>query len=32
MFMLGFPLLLVPFAIYNMIAFLLHGVTWTSDL
>ena len=26
MFVLGFPLLLIPFAIYNMIAFLLPGV------
>ena len=31
MFLIGFPLLVVPFAIYNMIAFLI-GVTWTSDL
>ena len=30
MFLLGFPLLLVPFAIYNMIAFLTPGVDWTS--
>jgi hypothetical protein len=30
MFMLGFPLLLVPFAIYNIIAFLMPGVTWTA--
>jgi len=28
--MLGFPLLLVPFAIYNIIAFLMPGVTWTG--
>ena len=26
MFMLGFPLLLIPFAIYNIIAFLMPGV------
>ena len=32
MFMLGFPLLLVPFAIYNIIAFLMPGVSWTSSL
>jgi hypothetical protein len=32
MFVLGFPLLLVPFAIYNMIAFLTPGVTWTSPV
>jgi len=30
MFMLGFPLLLVPFAIYNIIAFLMPGLTWTD--
>ena len=30
MFMLGFPLLLVPFAIYNIIASLMPGVTWTG--
>ena len=28
MFMLGFPLLLIPFAIYNIIAFLMPGVSW----
>jgi hypothetical protein len=32
MFMLGFPLLLVPFAIYNIIAFLMPGVSWSSPL
>jgi len=32
MFMLGFPLLLVPFAIYNIIAFLMPGVSWTATL
>jgi hypothetical protein len=32
MFMLGFPLLLVPFAIYNIIAFLMPGVTWTGTI
>jgi hypothetical protein len=31
-FALGFPLLLVPFAIYNMIAFLTPGVGWTSPV
>jgi hypothetical protein len=30
MFILGFPLLLVPFAIYNIIAFLMPGVSWTA--
>jgi hypothetical protein len=32
MFILGFPLLLVPFAIYNIIAFLMPGVSWTATL
>ena len=32
MFMLGFPLLLVPFAIYNIVAFLMPGVSWTGPL
>jgi len=32
MFVLGFPLLLVPFAIYNIIAFLTPGVAWTSPV
>ena len=31
MFVLGFPLLLIPFAIYNMIAFLT-GVSWTAPV
>ena len=30
MFVLGFPLLLLSFAIYNMIAFLTPGVSWTA--
>lgn len=30
--MIGFPLLLVPFAIYNMIAFLTPGVSWTAPI
>jgi hypothetical protein len=30
MFVLGFPLLLIPFAIYNMIVFLTPGVSWTA--
>ena len=30
MFALGFPLLLIPFAIYNIIAFLMPGVAWSS--
>jgi hypothetical protein len=32
MFMLGFPLLLVPFAIYNIVAFLMPGLSWTGTL
>ncbi len=32
MFVLGFPLLLVPFALYNMIAFLMPGVGWTAPV
>jgi hypothetical protein len=32
MFLIGFPLLLVPFAIYNIVAFLMPGVSWTGEL
>jgi len=32
MFVLGFPLLLLPFAIYNIIAFITPGVSWTSEI
>ena len=32
MFVLGFPLLLVPFAIYNIIAFITPGVCWTTPV
>ncbi len=32
MFILGFPLLLVTFAIYNIIAFLMPGVSWTGTI
>ena len=32
MFLIGFPLLLVPLAIYNIIAFLMPGVSWTGAL
>jgi len=31
-FALGFPLLLIPFAVYNMIVFLTPGVSWTSPV
>jgi hypothetical protein len=29
---IGFPLLLIPFAIFNMIAFLTPGVSWTGPI
>src|SRR6266545_4858506 len=32
MYLLGFPLLVIPFAIYNMVAFLLPGVAWSHDI
>ncbi|HEY8668050.1 MAG TPA: hypothetical protein VIL86_15480 [Tepidisphaeraceae bacterium] len=32
MFMLGFPLLLIPFAIYNIIAFLMRDVSFAAPL
>jgi hypothetical protein len=32
MLLVGFPLLLVPFAIYNIIAFLMPGVIWTGTV
>jgi len=32
MFLIGFPLLLIPFAVYNMIAFLTPGVGWTAPV
>jgi hypothetical protein len=32
MFMLGFPLLVIPLAVYNMVAFLTPGVSWTSEV
>jgi len=32
MFILGFPLLLIPFAIYNIVAFLMPGVSWAATL
>jgi hypothetical protein len=32
MFLIGFPLLVVPFAIYNMIAFLLPGIEWSHEM
>jgi hypothetical protein len=32
MYLIGFPLLIIPFAIYNMIAFLTPGVNWTDTV
>lgn len=32
MYLIGFPLLVIPFAIYNMIAFLTPGVNWTDPV
>ena len=32
MYLIGFPLLVIPFAIYNMIAFLTPGVGWTDAI
>ena len=32
MYLIGFPLLLIPFAIYNIIAFLMPGLAWTAKI
>ena len=32
MSLIGFPLLLIPFAIYNIIALLMPGVRWTDQI
>ena len=32
MFLIGIPLLIIPFAVYNMIAFLTPGVEWTNPI
>jgi hypothetical protein len=32
MFLIGFPLLLIPFTIYNIIAFLMPGVSFTDPV
>ena len=32
MYLIGFPLLVIPFAIYNMIAFLMPGLHWTETV
>ena len=31
-YLIGFPLLIIPFAIYNMIAFLTPGLNWTDSV
>jgi hypothetical protein len=32
MSLIGFPLLLIPFAMYNIIAFLMPGVSWIGTI
>ena len=32
MYLIGFPLLVIPFAIYNMIAFLTPSLSWTDKV
>ena len=32
MYLLGFPLLLIPFAVYNIVVFLLPGLSLTAPL
>jgi hypothetical protein len=32
MYLIGFPLLVIPFAIYNMIAFLTPTLSWTDKV
>ena len=32
MFLIGIPLLIIPFAIYNIIALLMPGVRWTDQI
>ena len=32
MYLVGAPLLVIPFAIYNIIAFLMPGVSWSVPL
>jgi hypothetical protein len=32
MFFIGFPLLLIPFAIYNIVTFLMPGVSFTDPV
>jgi hypothetical protein len=32
MYLIGFPLLVIPFALYNMLAFLTPGLSWTDKV
>jgi hypothetical protein len=32
MFLLGVPLLMIPFAIYNILVFLMPGFAWNSEI
>jgi hypothetical protein len=32
LFLIGIPLLIIPFAIYNMVAFLMPGLGWTDRI
>jgi hypothetical protein len=32
MYLVGAPLLVIPFAVYNIIAFLMPGVSWSAPL
>jgi len=32
MYLFGFPLLLITFAVYNIVAFLMPGLSWTGAL
>ncbi len=32
MFLIGIPLLLIPFAIYNIVVFMMPGVAWSGTI
>jgi hypothetical protein len=32
MFLIGIPLLLIPFVLYNMVAFLTPGISWAQEI
>jgi hypothetical protein len=32
MYLIGFPLLVIPFALYNMVAFLMPGLAWSDSI